>query len=234
MRSKWDLVRPNAIALRKEGKPVKFISEELGIPGPTLSHWFKNVFLDTQATKTLLENQNILREGARIRARESHTNLRLERIAEAHRAADQIMADLPTDTKAFTEIALAFLYLGEGAKAEKGLRLGNSNPQIVLFYISAIEQLYGISRDKLRPSLHLRADQSEEDMKKFWSEALSIPIGSFGYVIKDKRTLGRPTYKGYYGVCLIEHGQVAIQRKLLYLADTFCKRTITSAVSSAG
>jgi len=55
---------------------------------------------------------------------------------------------------------------------------------------------------------------------------LGIPIDNFGYVNIDKRTVGSKTYPHYKGVCYITCGNVAIQRKLLYLGEIFCKKTV--------
>jgi hypothetical protein len=63
-------------------------------------------------------------------------------------------------------------------------------------------------------------------MKKYWSAQLKVPIERFGGVSIDKRTIGRPTYPDYKGVCIARYGNVAIQRKLVYLSREFCKKII--------
>ncbi len=70
-------------------------------------------------------------------------------------------------------------------------------------------------------------------MKKYWSHELHVPLERFKYTAFDKRTVGRPTYPHYKGVCLIHCGNVAIQRKLIYLGKVY-SRKIISAHSSIG
>jgi hypothetical protein len=42
----------------------------------------------------------------------------------------------------------------------------------------------------------------------------------------DSRTKGSKTYEYYKGVCVLRCGNAAIQRKLLFLAEEFCKKII--------
>jgi len=61
-------------------------------------------------------------------------------------------------------------------------------------------------------------------MKKYWSKELNAPVERFGKVSIDKRTLGKPTYPDYKGVCVVDCGNVAIQRKLVYISKKFCQK----------
>jgi hypothetical protein len=87
-----------------------------------------------------------------------------------------------------------------------------------------MEKLYDFDRRKVRCNLHLRADQNVSTLKKYWSKELKIPIKNFGGVSVDKRTIGRKTYIGYKGVCVLYYGNIAIQRRLVYLSRRFCER----------
>src|SRR3989344_3885517 len=80
--------------------------------------------------------------------------------------------------------------------------------------------------NKIAFYLHLRSDQNPRYMKKYWSGELDVPIERFGKVSIDKRTLKTKTYSHYKGVCVINCGNVAIQRKLVYIGRKFCKKTI--------
>src|SRR3989344_4041694 len=86
--------------------------------------------------------------------------------------------------------------------------------------------LLKIKINKIAFYLHLRSDQNPRYMKKYWSVELNVPIERFGKVSIDKRTLKTKTYSHYKGVCVINCGNVAIQRKLVYIGRKFCKKTI--------
>lgn len=113
--------------------------------------------------------------------------------------------------------------------------MANSDPLLLKFFLKILVNIYKIDIKKIRFDLHLRGDQNPELMKKYWANELGAPINRFVYVSVDKRTLGRPTYPHYKGVCIINCGNVAIQRKLIYIGRKFCENVINKwAVSSAG
>ena len=82
--------------------------------------------------------------------------------------------------------------------------------------------------------MHLRADQNPILIKQYWSKELNIPLENFTSISVDKRTIGSSTYPTYNGVCVLRCGNIAIQRRLLYLARNFCKEIANRAVSSVG
>lgn len=199
------------------------IHKELGIPKTTLSGWFKDIEL-TQEQKDALDassKQNLVI--ARKAAAQMHRDMKEERMEQMRKQVQLDYAPLaePLDTKSL-EIALAMLYLGEGTKGDQELGLGNSDPTLLRFYVDALERLYGVDRTSLRADLHLRMDQDEDRLKEYWSSQINIPIERFGYVARDKRTEGKPTYPDYPGCCSVTGGGVEIQRRLLYLAKVLC------------
>jgi hypothetical protein len=118
-------------------------------------------------------------------------------------------------------LALSFLYLGEGFKARVGAGMGNSDCKILRFFVNILRSEFKVPVEKLKCELHLRADQDSEELKKYWSQSLSIPLANFTYIAKDKRTVGKPTYSGYKGVCVVRCGNPHIQRYLVSLAEQY-------------
>lgn len=232
MKSQWEHLRNQAENQRRLGRSIKSISSELGIPLSTLSGWLRGIRLTIEQQEVLTDNWRNALIKARAGASEWHRTQKRQRVEIAWLEANVFIDAIDTKDPQYTELALAFLYLGEGVKAENGLRLGNSNPTILKFYLHALEELYKVSRTSLHYALHLRFDQNENSAKEFWAEALAVPIERFQYSIKDARTKGKATRPTYHGVCLISGGSVAIQRRLMYLANTFIERIC--AISSVG
>ena len=122
------------------------------------------------------------------------------------------------------ELALAILYLGEGNKATGETSIDSSDPLILQFFLSCLKKIYNFDIKKIKCELHLRADQNPKAIKRFWAQELNIPLDNFKQVAIDKRTAGSKTYPFYKGVCVLRCGNVAIQRRLLFLGRFFCKR----------
>jgi hypothetical protein len=225
MKSKWFHLKDRAILLRKKGYSIRTIELRLGIPRSTLSGWLKDVPLTSSQRRKLRTEWNKSLKKARAEAVKWHNKQKEDRIELARLQAIKTLERLPKNP-AIRELALAFLYLGEGAKRDRSTTLGNSNPMILRFFISVLQSDFGIPEDKFACWLHLRADQNPDDMICYWAKELSLPKKNFRSCAIDERTKGLPTYPHYKGVCIISCGNIAVQRKLLYLSNMFCDQII--------
>lgn len=217
--------------MRRRGVSIRDIETRLGIARSTLSYWFRNVILAPHYQKRLEQRRKNALLFARTKASLWHREQKQLRIKEALRQATEFLNSLDWYDHRLTELALALLYMGEGFKkgTGAGTGMGNSDPVILRFFLSTLEQLYGLRRGTFRYELHLRADQEPKKLVRFWAKQLRVAEGRFRSPVVDRRTVGRPTYPGYFGVCSIQCGNIAIQRKLVYIANLFCQRVSSGA-----
>lgn len=233
MKSQWFDNKNKAINLRQQGLSITEIEKLLLIPRSTLSGWFKNVGLSEAHKLRLKQNSDLALIKARVKASAWHRAQKEIRLQKAKDDAEAVIKNIDI-TDDLVELAAAMLYLGEGAK-KNTTAIGNSNPLILKFFIAVLKKKYNITSEQIRCELHLRADQNPDEIKKYWQEELGLALTSFRTVVFDQRTTGRPTYPEYKGVCIINCGNIAIQRKLIYLYNQFCQRVIDEwAVSSTG
>jgi hypothetical protein len=209
--------------MRKKGYSLRDIESKLRIPRSTLSGWFQTVLLTTTQKKRLSQSHLEGLATARKLATARHKENKTHRLKVLEQDALDMVKTISRSDRTSLEIALAFLYLGEGAKSGR-TALGSSNPDILRFFIYGITTLYEMDRTKIKCALHLRADQNPEELKEYWSNALDLPITNFTKASIDARTAGRATYPHYKGVCLLECGRVEIQRRLMYIANAFCRK----------
>ena len=226
MISKWFHLKSEAISLRKRGKSIRYVSSSLGIPLSTLSYWFKNIKLTKQQYEVLKKKHEMALVHARKEAVVWHNTQKAERLKKAETEADITLSKINIKNKEIIELSLALLYLGEGSKKSITTGMGNSDPIILKFFLKIMTQIYSINIEKIRFDLHLRADQNVKLMKEYWAKELNISVDKFRYIALDQRTAGRKTYPHYKGVCLIDCSNVAVQRKLVYIARKFCEKTI--------
>jgi len=222
MRSKWFELKETAVGLRKSGMSMTVIEQRLGIPRSTLSGWFRAVPLtDEQRLKLSKSRQDGWRK-AREKAIESHRANKALRVFKAKKSAQETLENLEL-TAPVLDIAFAMLYMGEGSKTN-GTSIANSNPIILKFVLAVLRINYNVTPDMIRCELHLRADQNADKLKLYWSQELGVPLERFGYVAFDKRSSGKATYAHYMGVCVVYCSDIAIQRKLVYLYNSFCEK----------
>lgn len=228
MKSKWFKLKSKAISLRKQGRSIRDIEKTLSIPRSTLSGWFKDVRLTSSQYK-ILETKN---KKALIKARNKaiiwHNKQKANRLKLAENKAEKTLSKI-INNKETTELALAFLYLGEGFKKSPRTGMGNSDPLILKFFLRIMLNIYKIDIEKIRFELHIRADQNPELIKKYWAKELKAPLSKFKSISIDKRTIGKITYPDYKGVCIIDCGNIAIQRKLVYIGKKFCEKIIENS-----
>lgn len=199
------------------------IERKLGIPRSTLSGWFKSVPLTEEQRLRLTKNSQDGWAKARVRAVEAHRATKALRLLEAERQAQRTLAEIDVSDPAILDLAFAMLYLGEGAK-NGTTSLASSDPKILKFVLAILKRNYDVSPTSVRCELHLRADQDAAQMKSYWSQELGIPVDNFRNAFHDQRTVGRPTYDHYKGVCVLYCGSIAIQRKLISLYTLFCEK----------
>jgi len=226
MKSRWYELKDDAIKLRKKGFSIVKIESHLGITRSTLSGWFKNVKLTSKQKRKLLKNKYDALAKARKKAVIWQNTQKEKRLQEAKDLALKTLENININNPNIIELALAFLYLGEGSKKSQDTALANSNPLILKFFLAVLKNVYNLDNNQIGCTLGLRADQDPEKMKRFWAKELGLPINRFKRVQVDKRTEGSKTYPHYKGVCDIRCGNVAIQRKLINIGTLFCQKII--------
>ncbi len=225
MESKWFKLKTRAITFRKQGKSIRNIELTLGIPRSTLSGWFKNIKLTTSQAKILEQKHKKSLIAARKKAVLWHNKQKNNRLQLAEHEANKTLFKINSNQE-IMELALALLYLGEGFKKSPTTGIGNTDPLLLKFFLKIMLNVYKLDIRKIRFDLHIRADQNPESIKKYWSKILGAPLNRFKSISVDKRTIGRISYKDYKGVCVIDCGNIAIQRKLVYIGRKFCEKTI--------
>ena len=233
------MVRPKlkekVIELRKRGKTYSEIKNNLRkiIPESTLSYWCKGVLLPPEYYRKIKILNEINREKGRKIALEINKRKRDDFLKEVRQEAITILRKL---NRKSLKIALAMLYLGEGAKwkSHSGLLLGSSDPEVILLYISLLEKCYHIRPNQLKCRISYRADQNIRKLERYWSSVTGIPLKNFYKTKPDPRTKGKRTRKvDYKGVCVITCAGAKIQLELEMLAklllETLRARSATAA-----
>lgn len=97
------------------------------------------------------------------------------------------------------------LYWGEGTKSNKSsIRLGNTNPKIIVKFIEFLVMAYGIKRNKLKFGLQIFSDMGPKQAMKYWLNALDVSPSQFQrIVVTPARSIGTYKNKTKYGVLTV-------------------------------
>lgn len=105
----------------------------------------------------------------------------------------KIKKNLSPDERELKGIGLG-IFWGEGNKTTKsGIKVGNTDPELIKKFIEFLEVICGVKRSKLRYSIILFNDSNLETALNFWKSELDIEIKQMG-----KPTIVPPQGKGTY------------------------------------
>lgn len=211
--------------LRSGGWSLGEINRELSIPKNTISGWVKDIGLSKEQRRRIKEK--IIASGAIGRP------LAVKLIREK---IENWKNEIRKQVKHFSRVALqnseigriicGILYLCEGAKypASRFLHFGNSDPDMMTFFLASLRKYYRIDENKLRFDINYRYDQDYKKLRNFWSKITGIPKEKFFNRKADTRTKGKPTLKkDYYGVGRLIYYDTKVQFELQSIGEAIIK-----------
>jgi hypothetical protein len=209
-------VKKGVEKLRAAGKTYTEIREVFSVPKSTLSLWLGKKFKGT------FSRQDQLKHLKRIRILAAKT-IKARRIARNLIPAERgraIAGTLPLADKNILKTILAILYWAEGSKYEgvSGLKFVNTDPRLVLLYISILRICFPIDEPRLRIRLHVHHYHNKKRAVSFWSKLLKVPPTQFGKLYVKKRSVQKRFRKNFMGICFIYYPSNAIRIELLELA----------------
>lgn len=110
------------------------------------------------------------------------------------------------------------LYLAEGAKTNYyTISIANTDPRIIKFFTRWLHKFFGISKDKLKISLHLYESMDIEEEKRFWKSELGVDDSQFykPYITKNKKTSFSYKESFRHGTCSVLFSNTIIKRKIM-------------------
>ncbi|MFA6536185.1 MAG: hypothetical protein WC250_03385 [Candidatus Paceibacterota bacterium] len=108
------------------------------------------------------------------------------------------------------------LYWGEGAKrGNGGVRLGNTDANLIRKFIDFLEVFYSINKKSLHFGLQIFGDISPEKALSFWTKTLKVSKKQFYKIIISKvRGSGTYKYKSENGVLMVYFNNIKLKRLL--------------------
>ena len=163
--------------LRAEAWTLDEIAAELGVSKSSVSLWVRDVEFDPRPRRT-----------ARRRGPNALQRAKAEEIERLQAEGRERIGRL---TERDLLIAGTALYAGEGFKIEK-VGMANTNPAILLFFVTWLRHFFEIDERRLRISLYLHDGLDLDAAVHYWSSLLDIPEERF---LKPYRAVSDPTIR---------------------------------------
>lgn len=171
--------REEAIELRVAGKSIGEIAKKLHVSKSTASFWCRDIILTDRQIQTI------------ARKSRHHATEALLRSSELRRAKREEDTEIQTNlgkkdvgplSKRERMLVGLGLYWGEGYKrGSQELGFTNSDPDMILFYIRWLQQVYEVGKDRLilRVSINEQHRYRISEVEKYWSTLTEVPLSQF-------------------------------------------------------
>ena len=202
--------------LRAMGLTYNEIADKTGASKGSISQWVRDVQMHGASRVRHLE----LNATARVRAGDTNSRRATARRDELRKTAALSLGEA-SDRDLF--IAGIVLYWAEGSKDKPWRRSGrvaliNSDPSVLSIFLAWLD-LLGVPEEDRRYRLNIHESADVGSQERWWSDALQVPLASFGRATLKKhnpKTVRRNTGDGYHGCLVIS---VAKSGRLYYAIE---------------
>ncbi|MEY3784187.1 MAG: hypothetical protein RLZZ230_509 [Candidatus Parcubacteria bacterium] len=168
-----------AVQLRKSGKSIGTIAKTLDVSKSTVSFWCKDISLTPkQIDKIAIESKHHA-TASLLKSSEKQREQRQNNIIQAQLRGKKMVGKLLNRDIFMLGLGL---YWGEGyKKGSHELGFTNSDPLMIPIYIRWLKITYGVSKERLilRISINQSHEHRADEVLKYWSDLLQIPITQF-------------------------------------------------------
>lgn len=216
--ARWDKdVKEKVRALRLKGASYREIRKEIAVPKSTLSNWCSDL---PKPDHLYFKNR---RQWLRDILKISNRAIRRKRDIEVKDIAKRIRKEVASwdflRVKSAQKSLLSVLYWAEGQKLPlrgSPVKFVNTDPRLVLLFLTLLRNCCVIDESKLRVRLHLHWYHEVKKVKKFWSELLGIDESRFMKTYIKQRSKTRRFRKNFAGICFIIYYSVDLRWDIVY------------------
>lgn len=215
---RWsDDLKEKVRVMRLGGSTYSQIRQNFQIPKSTLSEWCREL---PRPKHLYFENRRQWLEDIRKISSESikrKRNLEVEMIAQ--KVKQEVKSWDFLGLESVQKSLLGILYWAEGQKLPlrgSPVKFVNTDPRLVLLFLTLLRNCYQLDESKLRVRLHLHWYHNIGKIRKFWSELLGIDESRFGKVYIKRRSKTKKFRKNFAGICFVIYYDVDLRWEVVH------------------
>ncbi|MBI3955651.1 hypothetical protein HY339_00160 [Candidatus Gottesmanbacteria bacterium] len=213
-------IKESAKNLRKQGHSFGQLTKEFGVAKSTLHQWVRGVKRPEKFTRRdrirWIKKIQPLGSQAQRRKREQMIDQVIQEVKQ-----EVTVLSLGEETQ---KAMLAMLYWSEGSKGRGTLSFANTDPRLMLLFITLFRRCYSINEQKLRVRLHLHWYHKARKVRTFWSKLLQIPEAQFQKVYRKKRSKEKTFRMNFGGICFLRYNNERFREKLIHFSYALGER----------
>lgn len=207
-------VKEKAIQLRQQVHSIGDIAKELHVAKSTVYEWTKT--LEGSARFAKLGRERWLKFIQPLGAQGVH-NKRVARLEQLDSEIHSEVQSIVLSRNLFVAMTV-MLYWAEGGKTRGMFQFANTDPKLMLLFITLLRQSFDIDETKFRLRLNLHWYHKESEVKRFWSDLLHIPLAQFQKSYRKKRSKERRFRKNVGGICFLRYNSEYLRERILRYA----------------
>lgn len=207
-------IKNKAVVLRKRGLSYGEIGRELVVPKTTVYGWLRE--MGRSAVVDFKSRERWIRKIQPLGA-EANRKKRERRLEELSERMKEEVSCLEIDREK-ARLVLAMLYWAEGSKGRDILSMANTDPRMLLLFVTLLRRVYDLDEEKFRLRLHLHHYHKEEELKEFWSDLLGIGLDKFHKSYWKPRNSNKRIRRNFGGICTLRYNNVHLKDELLFYA----------------
>ena len=216
-----------AIDLRKSGRSYGEIRREIKVSKATLSLWLRDIVLTPEQEDRIYVE---LKQKNAYRMAKANQRKRIEGTEEIIKKAKKEAVKLFKNPLFLPGL---MLYWAEGDKSElhEHVKFTNADPRMIKFIMRWFREICGIANERFKIYLNIHSGQGENQIKKFWSQVINLPISQFGKSYIKQEGTGHRKNILYNGTIKIEICDKNLLYKILGWIEGIAE---SRAISSSG
>lgn len=221
-RSISSTVKNDALLLRRQGYSIGEISDKLDVAKSTAYEWTKTI----EGAKRFAEigRQRWIKEIQPLGAQENHKR-RLNRLSQIEKEVREEVDSIVL-TEYIGKTIASMLYWAEGAKGRGMLQFANTDPRLILLFVTLLRKHFSVDERKLRVRVYLHWYHNEQIVKQFWSHLLDIPESQFQKTYRKKRSKERRFRRNFGGICFVRYNSEALRERILRYAYALSEKIV--------
>jgi hypothetical protein len=172
------LLKLKAREMRILGESIKTIAKKLKVSTGSVSVWCRDIELTEQQIKKLEQNYRDPFYGKRLENVQRQKQIRLDKIKQLTESGLNEIGQISSRDLFVAGVAL---YWAEGFKKDSQAGFANSDPTMMGLFIKWVTEScsYSINDLSFRVTANISHKHRIDDIQKYWSETLNIPLGQF-------------------------------------------------------
>lgn len=159
----------------------------------------------------------LLKGGVAMRSRSNA--VRIKHHKKLNSFSCSIVKKIPKELNTLYIAGLA-LYWGEGSKSGNTIAIANSDPALIVMFLTFLRKICKVDETRLHILVHYYSDQKEKDLINFWSKITKINRSQFYISTLHKEKTKHSTKRLKFGTISLRYADSLLFKEILERINT--------------